>query len=347
MFRVWNRAPAVYLLDPLYRVEAVGHDAADILRRHGLTRAALHDAGHYVSAEEFYGVIAAFVLELGVKEVGFVQPENMHLLNSGMAGLAAMTAADIGESLAFSIEYQDLLAVPVKITQSIVGASCHLIYGEVVAYAGKVPDWLRGWAVETAMSSFVVFLRNVHLQPTRVAFDYPVPEHLGCYREAFECPLEFDAPVCEIEFPQRYLEVPQTTANPLAFTIARRQCEESIIKSFSHNDLVERIQGRVLSSTGVVPTVGEMALVLGVSVRTLQRRLHHRGTSYREVVVQARHRLACELLSETHMSVKEIAYLTGYSEAANFSAAFKALAGQSPIAFRAATKAPLESRLEK
>ena len=294
-------------------------------------------------------MIEAFVLELDVKEVGFVQPENMHLLNTGMAGLAAMTASDLGTSLAFSIEYQDLLAVPVQITQTIRGESCHLSYGDVVAFAGDVPHWLRGWAVETAMSAFVVFLRNVHLHPTRARFDYPEPEHVASYRETFACPLDFGAPRCEIEFPSRYLKLPQATANPLAFAIASRQCEESIRKSFSYNDLLERIEGRILSSTGVVPSVAEMALVLGMSVRTLQRRLHDRGTSYREVVTQARYSLARELLAGgsrrelearlagTRLSVKEIAYLTGYTEVANFSAAFKTLAGQSPAAYRTAS----------
>ncbi len=334
MFRVWNRAPAAYLLDPVYRIDAQGHDADEVLHRFGLTRDALHDAGQYVSADQFYGVIEAFIVDLAVPEVGFAQPESLQLLNTGMAGLAAMTAADLGSAMAFTMEYQDLLAVPVQVDQAVRGDGCHVIFGDVVGFEGPEPDWLRPWAVETTLSALVLQLQAMHVSPVEVRIDYSRPTHANIYEETCSCPLIFEADICELVFPERALAFPQATANPLAHAIARRQCEESIRKSVNQYDLVERIEGLVLSSTGAVPTIGEMAVGLGLSQRTLQRRLNSAGTSYREVVARTRHRLACELLSGTTMPVKEIAYLTGYTEVANFSAAFKILAGHSPMAYR-------------
>jgi AraC-like DNA-binding protein len=66
----------------------------------------------------------------------------------------------------------------------------------------------------------------------------------------------------------------------------------------------------------------------------LQRRLGELQTNYREVANRLRHRLAAELLRETDLPVKEIAYLLGYTESPNFSQAFKTMEGVSPANFR-------------
>lgn len=77
-----------------------------------------------------------------------------------------------------------------------------------------------------------------------------------------------------------------------------------------------------------------VAEAAGFSPRTLQRRLGELGTTFSEIVANRRVRMAVRLLCETDLPITEIAYALGYTDASNFTRAFRARAGCPPTAFR-------------
>ena len=83
------------------------------------------------------------------------------------------------------------------------------------------------------------------------------------------------------------------------------------------------------------PTIDRTAQLLGLSVRTLQRRLRDAGISYREVVQTCRFEQACGLLADSTLGVSEIASRLGYADPSSFSRFFLRLSGTSPRAYRA------------
>ncbi len=83
-------------------------------------------------------------------------------------------------------------------------------------------------------------------------------------------------------------------------------------------------------------TIAAAAEAAGTSVRTLQRRLRAEATSFARLKHERRLRRARRLLIETREPVTEIATGLGYTDAANFTRAFRRYAGCSPTAFRAA-----------
>lgn len=78
----------------------------------------------------------------------------------------------------------------------------------------------------------------------------------------------------------------------------------------------------------------EIAVLLGVSARTLQRRLDDHHTSYSAVLGEVRQREAMRRLVHTEDTVTKIAYELGYSDSAHFARAFRRWAGFSPLAVR-------------
>jgi AraC-like DNA-binding protein len=77
-----------------------------------------------------------------------------------------------------------------------------------------------------------------------------------------------------------------------------------------------------------------IAAALGVSRQTLFRRLKAEGVTFAAVLDDLRRRLALSYLAERRVSVNEAAYLTGFSEPAAFSRAFKRWTGASPSTVR-------------
>jgi AraC-like DNA-binding protein len=75
--------------------------------------------------------------------------------------------------------------------------------------------------------------------------------------------------------------------------------------------------------------------VIGLGSRTLQRRLRGRGLDYSELVAATRLALARKLLEDRTTAVIDIAQELGYSDAANFTRAFRKWTGLAPSAYRA------------
>jgi AraC-like DNA-binding protein len=85
-----------------------------------------------------------------------------------------------------------------------------------------------------------------------------------------------------------------------------------------------------------LPKAVTVARQMGLSERTLHRRLAGLGLSYQSVMEKAQRRLSEGLLVRSAHSIAEIAFLSGYSEQSAFSRAFKRWSGQTPAAYREA-----------
>jgi AraC-like DNA-binding protein len=77
-----------------------------------------------------------------------------------------------------------------------------------------------------------------------------------------------------------------------------------------------------------------VASLCNTSKRTLQRQLKEMGTHYSEVLAHARYRAACHMLQTPGLKVTDIAQRLHYSDLANFSRAFRRIAGVTPQAYR-------------
>ena len=83
-----------------------------------------------------------------------------------------------------------------------------------------------------------------------------------------------------------------------------------------------------------LPGPAQVARRLGMSERTLHRRLAADGLTFRAIVDRARRETAESLLALPDHTLAEVAYLTGFSDQSAFQRAFKRWSGQTPLAFR-------------
>jgi AraC-like DNA-binding protein len=74
----------------------------------------------------------------------------------------------------------------------------------------------------------------------------------------------------------------------------------------------------------------EVAHILSMHRRTLNRRLEAQGTSFQNILDEVRFEAACQLLDATKIPLTEIAASLGYSESSAFSRAFRRWSGEAP-----------------
>jgi len=80
--------------------------------------------------------------------------------------------------------------------------------------------------------------------------------------------------------------------------------------------------------------LASIAAELGLTPRTLQRKLSEAGASFQQVLDQARYALATDYLRQGGLSLVDIAFLLGYQEQSAFNHAFKEWSGMNPGAWR-------------
>jgi AraC-like DNA-binding protein len=90
------------------------------------------------------------------------------------------------------------------------------------------------------------------------------------------------------------------------------------------------------------PTVRATAEFVGMSVRTLQRRLAQAGASHQLLVAQARFATAAVVLERSDAKILELALDLGYSDHANFTRAFRRWAGCAPREYRSSNPRTLQ-----
>jgi AraC-like DNA-binding protein len=93
---------------------------------------------------------------------------------------------------------------------------------------------------------------------------------------------------------------------------------------------------RVLGARVIFPDIclEEIASEFSMQPRTLNRRLHAEGTTFRELINEARFEVACQLLKSTRMRIADIALALGYAKTSGFSHAFQRLSGVAPSEWR-------------
>ncbi len=174
--------------------------------------------------------------------------------------------------------------------------------------------------------------------PTRVSFIHSAPESITFAEEFFRCPVRFARDRNGIEIHNDDLRVPNSLGDLEISKFFDRHLDVEIAEnrqSHSLEDQVVRLIETALSEGP--PRVEVIAKRLGMSSRTLQRRLAEQQSSYAELVERARHGLAVHLLREDRYGLAEISFLCGYSDQSTFARAFRRWEGRTPASFRGAS----------
>lgn len=192
---------------------------------------------------------------------------------------------------------------------------------------------------EATLSATVVVLQamtDTAISPISVSFKHGAPTELNSYEEAFQCEILFNQPHNSITYTTKDLNTRTAKADASInqFLIQRVEEETKGIQ-VSVNQLVSDVEQLIKEALpSGIPAIIQVSEHLGMSNRTLTRRLGENGVTFRDLIQKSQERLARHLLKHTNRSIAEIAFETGFSEQSAFNRAFKRWTDQSPIEFR-------------
>lgn len=251
----------------------------------------------------------------------------------GAFGLAWKSAPDLKGSLIRAERYARVLStVEVYTLERTEGGGVYILEKEGDGSAGMV------LSNEASMASVLAIIQQVATLPFTPRALFLKNRARGpadVYEQHFGCPVHFEAERNAFEISDEALRTPNKLGDATIAQFFDQHLEKELAALADDAGLEKRVRiavGQALSEG--VPTVSEVAKALGMSGRTLQRRLSDKSVSFQALVDLARKELAEQLLQETDYSLAEVAFLTGFAEQSGFTRAFKRWAGQTPRSFR-------------
>jgi AraC-like DNA-binding protein len=180
-------------------------------------------------------------------------------------------------------------------------------------------------------------LTNRRLVPGRISVVHHRRKTPAEFRSLFGCEIEFGSAVDQVVFPAAVALMPIGSADSHLNELLMKYCEEALAhRAPSHAGLRSSVENAMapLLPHGNANAV-EIARRIGMSHRTLARKLSSEGLTFSKIAEEMKRDLARHYLRDVDLPISQIAWLLGYREVSAFTHAFKRWTGMTPRQSRA------------
>ncbi|OOV87997.1 hypothetical protein BTA35_0200075 [Oceanospirillum linum] len=249
----------------------------------------------------------------------------------GSTGFLISTADTLGDALEVLEEYLPILfeSATLKLTQDKQFTRLTLVIEDETRNVAEFflacllnwPRWLTG--------------QQIPVQQVDLA--YPEPPSGHRYHQLFAAEVNFGARNNSILLANQYLSLPCTDANREMHQLHREFADALLGASHKKLALTAQIRHLIreqILSQGDVIRREEVARQLGLSLRTLQRKLGELNTNFQTLYDQTRKELCLQMIRKGELSFGEIAFQLGFSNQSAFQKAFKRWTGMPPSRYR-------------
>ena len=249
-------------------------------------------------------------------------------------GYVLMNSPTLGVALNRAVRYQSIWTDGAVFRLTVERSKARFIYEYV-----DVLTPLRRQDCEMTLAATTTLIRLItdteKWNPLEVHFQHGRPPDVSEHHRLFRAPVFFSKPQNELIIALSTLDLPVTKADSGLFSVLDRYAQDLVSKLPPQNELVDRVREVVHSTI----SSGEVSLELiakrmGMSSRTVQRKLQQEGTSLHELLQQIRRELSLLYLRNPNVALSEVSYLLGFAEPSAFHHAFRKWTGKTPIQYR-------------
>lgn len=312
-------------------VAELGGDPAALLSRCGFAPDVLSKPEKRISQAAMGKLLDLSATRLDAPDFALRLARRQCLGMLGPIGLMMERSGTVGEALAVAQNYIALHAAGEHWTVARYPASVVITrYSYCATSAGGARQLELSIA---ACFRLITLLAGTDFVPLEVSFSHAAISPIGVYTRYFGCTPRFDAEQDQLVLPAALLARKVAAVDASSLDFVRRELDSAL--DALRGDLPRQVRLLILQMLGsVTPTAAAVAALLGLHERTLQRRLAAEGSSFREILLDARMETAARLLASGNMPVTLLAGALGYADTPAFTHAFRKCAGMSPRAYR-------------
>lgn len=304
-----------------------GVDADSILREIGMDPSLL-EGGYSRYSQADVSLLWRKAIDLtgdpdfGFKVAAEVRPATFHVVGYSMS-----CSATLAKALHRFAHYCRLISD--SATATLTEAQNEVILEFHFDTGGPPPIYQTVDTVVASVLSYMRWITNERVVPVEVRFSHQPAGTNKAHWKFYGCPVRFREAQCCMVFRKEDLE---------RRILSSDEELASLLDGAANRHLEQRMAGRfatrvrdlmIAQLPHEVPSKAETARLLGMTERTLLRRLKVESTTFADVLQQLREELAFQYL-QRGMCLSEVAYLLGFSDNGTFSRAFKQWTGRRP-----------------
>jgi AraC-like DNA-binding protein len=256
----------------------------------------------------------------------------------GIYGFSILSSPDFRETMAFAMAYHQLATPMMDIDFREDGRAA--VWIVTPAPHLELDDVLYKFVVELQMAVHLSLHRNIMgptFKPTLV--DYALERPHGDERGTafFGCPVLYGKSENRFAFDAAWLDRRPDFANKLAHAELRQLCNGLLKELELSAGIAGEIRELILSNLSRPLSFEQVAKCLNMSGRSLRRKLQEKGTCFRSLADELRGQVAIKYVRETDLSVEDIAFALGFSDASSFRHAFRRWTNAAPHDYRKGT----------
>ena len=311
-------------------LEHRGIDSARVLVSAGLGEAVGNDPLDRLSVSQVTRLFQACVAETGDPYFGLAVARFIHATNIHALGYALMASRNLWDFCLRLERYFAIVSQAAVMRAERSGDDVVLRFRRQADLCGETEDAFFAFTLR-----FMRLLYGKPFAPLRVDLHHGCPPAgASPYHDEFGITPQFGCAEGILAFQGSVMD--ETLAGACSdLAQFNDRIADSYLVRLSRSDLVARVRVGIVErlSSGEC-TRAIIARELGLSQGALQQKLAERGTSFHSLFDEVRSELAVGYLAQPTLSITEIAFLLGFTDASNFTRAFKRWHRVSPKGFR-------------
>lgn len=270
----------------------------------------------------------------GDDTIGLKRGQARDFRKAGLISYVGLSSPTVRDAFSNMIRYMRVFSDAIEFDHSDMARSGKLAWTYAVTQ-----DVNRRQFAEFAAAGMVHDMRvaaHKSFKPHFVAFRHARRTNIDAFTTYFGCDVHFAQHENELHFDPAVLDLPLATSDNDLLSVLRDHCE-LVLREKGRNthplilDVERAIADHLASGRA---TQSHIASVLGMSSRSLSRKLAEENTTFGTVLDGLRSSLAKAYLRDSDLTVSEIAYLLGYAQSSSFNEAFKRWTDQTPGQYR-------------
>jgi AraC-like DNA-binding protein len=314
-------------------VELTGRPCEPLLGEFGLCRDSLEDREATIALKDFLGFFERAAEYSQNPHFGLQAGRLAGSDSLGPLSFLFLSAPTLGEAFRAFVRYLETMQQAARNAFEVRAGEARFEYAILSPSLG-----VRRQDAEYSIGASYTLAKNYcggQLELHEVCFEHSRAGDYARYRDFFGCDVFFDQPGNSIRFDAAVLDRPGKILSPELFPILVDHLQRKSEAQPHPTDIVARLEDW-LSAADISRrlTLAEAARAIGLTPKSVQRRLKAHGFSWRDLLRRRRMEAARRLLLESRRSIADIAMTVGYAESASFIRAFQSDAGVTPAKFR-------------
>lgn len=316
-----------------------GVEPAEALAGVPITARALYSAKARVSLSQVLKVCRNAAELSSDPHFAFQAGQNFHLSTYGLYGFAILSSKTFRQAIDFALRYHVLSTPLIELSfhEECGRAAWHFV---PIAHPSLDAKLLQ-FVVELNIGIIVSLHRDLmgpEFSPAEVHLPFGQQHGSAVYQRLFGCPVVFLQTETRVAFDAAWLDRRSPLANEITYREVVRLCDDLMDQLQLRTGLAGRVRGLLLKDQLKWKNAASVAQELGMTERTLRRRLSNEQTSFRRLVHELRMHLATKYLRDTDLNIQEISEALGFSDNTAFRHAFRRWTQCAPLQFRARLK---------